>query len=161
MTAIWTFHRFEDGRWVDTADADADATPGLLLPARPEVEATLTIDGRVAIRDVVWPLAWRLCLEPVRAIRADGATSFTYRCFGAPTVYTLRVDGDLVQLRRNDEPEQAFAAAALWTALIAAGARVEALAARDRGPGDRDVTLLRDARARAEAALGGQVRTIV
>jgi hypothetical protein len=72
MKATWTFHRLlrPEYRWGDSSEADADSTPGVLAKAERELEATLSLDGLVEIRDVLWPLAWRFCLEPIPVLLA-------------------------------------------------------------------------------------------
>ena len=155
MNAIWTFHRFErsESRWIDIPDVEADATAGVLAPIRPEVEATLSLDNALVIRDTVWPLAWRLCLEPIRSLLADGQPEWLYRCVESPNTYTLRTQGDTVHIRKNQDAESEFPAREFWPALIAAGVRVIALAERGRGSTDRDVALLQPSRTQAEAIL--------
>jgi len=153
MMATWTIHRFErsNNRWIDTLDADAIA--GVLAPTKPEIEATLSLDAVFSIRDTVWPLAWRLCLEPLSAVLSEGQVQWQYRCFNSPTQVVLRAADDRVYVRRDTQPEIAFLASELWPALVAAGSRVLALAERDRGPTDRNVALLRPARDQAEEIL--------
>jgi hypothetical protein len=159
MKATWTFHRFvrAESRWIDTPDAEADATAGVLGPARterePELEATLAIDESLVIRDTLWPLAWRLCLEPIPALLVDAKGEWVYRCFAQAVSYTLRLDGEVVHVRKNQEPERPFPTRELLTALFAAGAHVTALAERDRGPDGENVGFLRPARDAAEMAL--------
>lgn len=151
MKMTWTFHRFvrSDNRWIDTPEAEADAAMGVLAPAKLEAEATLSFDGMFSIRDTVWPLAWRLCLEPVCALLGEGKAEWQYRCFESPTLVTLRA-GDTVYIRRDAQPEVGFLAREFWPALVAAGSRVLALAERDRGSADRNVMLLRASRDKAE-----------
>lgn len=153
MMATWIFHRFErsGNRWIDTPDAET--TAGVLAPTKPEIEATLSLDAVFSIRDTVWPLAWRLCLEPLRAVLGKGQVQWQYRCFDSPTQVILRAADDRVYVRRDAQPEIAFLASELWPALVAAGSRVLALAERDRGPTDSNVALLRPAHEQAEAIL--------
>jgi hypothetical protein len=153
MKATWTFHRFErsNNRWIDTPEVDA--TAGVLAPSKPETEATLSLNAAFSIRDTVWPLAWRLCLEPLRAVLGEGQAQWQYRCFESPTQVTLREADEMVYVRRDTQSEIAFLARELWPALVAAGSRVLALAERDRGPTDRNVALLRPSREQAEAIL--------
>jgi hypothetical protein len=152
---MWTYHRFvrADNRWIDTPGGEADATAGLLAPAKLEAEATLSFDGVISIRDTVWPLAWRLCLEPVRALLGEGQPEWQYRGFESPTLVTLRTGSDTVYVRRDAQPETGFVARDFWSALVSAGSRVLALAERDRGSSDRNVALLRPSRDKAEAIL--------
>jgi len=153
MMAMWTFHRFErsGNRWIDTPDADAIA--GVLAPTNHEIEATLSLGTVFSIRDTVWPLAWRLCLEPLPGMLGEGQVQWQYRCFDSPTQVMLRAADDRVYVRRDAQPEIAFLASELWPALVAAGSRVLALAERDRGSTDSNVALLRPAREQAEAIL--------
>ncbi len=116
---------------------------GLLLPTDHEVEATLSFDDEITVRDTVWPLAWRLCLQPVISIVGEGAAEWRYRCYSSRTTITLRAEGDRVWVRRDDGPETAFLADELWSALVSIGEHVVALAERDLGTSARDVELLR------------------
>ena len=153
MIVSWVFHRFvrAERRWIDTVESDAAKCPGILAPAEPELEATLDIDGKVVIRDVLWPLALRFCFEPFCALAIQGQREWTYRCFDAPTTFSMRADRETVWIRRKQEEEIAFAAEACWPALVEAGSRVAAMAERDRGKGNRNVELLISTRDRVEA----------
>lgn len=155
MKVTWTFHRLlrPEYRWVDSTEADAESTLGVLAKGERELEATLSLDGVVEIRDVLWPLAWRFCLEPIPALLAGTQPEWTYHCFDQPRSYTLRVSGDEVHVLEERGQEVGFPAPALWPALMDAGARVLAWTERDRGVADPNVARLRSSLERAEAAL--------
>ena len=130
MMATWTFHRFgrSSNRSIDTPDAEAVA--GVLAPAKPEIEATLSLDAVFSIRDTVWPLAWRLCLEPLPAVLSEGQAQWQYRCFDSPTQVMLRAADDRVYVRRDAQPEIAFLASELWPALVAGRCRLSCACSR-------------------------------
>ena len=153
MKAMWTYHRMvrAEHRWIDTPEVDAGA--GVLAAADRELEATLDLDGRFEIRDIVWPLAWRLCLEPVRALLGESQAEWIYRCFEQNKTVTLRAEGDDVHVITGSERPVLFPAREFWPAMVSAGARVLALAERDRGPDNKSVGLLRSALETAQAVL--------
>lgn len=155
MKVTWTFHRLlrPEYRWVDSTEADAESTSGVLAKAERELEATLSLDGLVEIRDVLWPLAWRFCLEPIPVLLAGTQPEWRYRCFDQPRSYTLRVSGDEVRVLEDGGKEIEFPARALWPALMDAGARVLAWTERDRGVADPNVARLRSSFEHAEATL--------
>lgn len=157
MKATSTFHRLlrPEYRWVDSTEADAGSTPGVLAKGEHELEATLSLDGVVKIGDVLWPLAWRFCLEAIPVLLAGTQPEWRYRCFDQPRSYTLRVSGDKVRVLEERGKEVEFPARALWPALMDAGARVLAWTERDRGVADPNVARLRSSLERAEAALCG------
>ncbi|HEX3482633.1 MAG TPA: hypothetical protein VHT91_46805 [Kofleriaceae bacterium] len=155
MKATWAFHRLlrPEYRWVDSAEADAESTSGVLAKSERELEATLSLDGLVEIRDVLWPLAWRFCLEPISMLLAGAQPEWRYRCFDQPKSYTLRISGHEVRVLEERGKEVGFPARALWPALMDAGARVLAWTERDRGAADPNVATLRPSLERAEVTL--------
>jgi hypothetical protein len=65
-----------------------------------------------SIRDTVWPLAWRLCLEPLPGMLGEGQVQWQYRCFDSPTQVMLRAVDDRVY-GANTEPHELLARDAL------------------------------------------------
>jgi hypothetical protein len=162
MRLRWVVHRFDRSAnaWVDTDGGDAERRAGVFADIDPELELSLLLDGELLVRDVVWPLAWHLCLEPVTGL-ADGADRWSYRGFATGTLYDLRATGDVVEFGRAGGPPAVVPAALWWPAVVDAGIAVVAAAERDRGPDDANVGMLRaprDRAAHALAALGLRAR---
>lgn len=162
MIVACTLHRFirDKSRWIDTAITEADGVAGLLVQSDHDIEATLVFGAasseQVMVRDVVWPLVWRLCLQPVIAVVGEGQGEWRYRCFSSRTTITLRAEGERVWVRRDEGPEAGFAAAELWAELVAIGERVVTLAERDGEANARNVELLRPALEQARGCLRGR-----